>query len=177
MRSADILCHAAPRTRQNDNAGFALSLAAGAVALLCVIGTPAAAGPLPNASITPGAIRPDLSLSAICGMRWGKDARHVSARMRRDVFRAYGLSGPHDQFCEPKGCELDHLISRELGGADDVRNLWPQSRSGPWNSKMKDRLENRLHREVCAGRITLEDAQRGEIQDWTAQYREYFGAR
>lgn len=96
--------------------------------------------------------------------------------MRLEVFRRYGMTGPDDLRCQPGGCEIDHLISRELGGADDVANLWPQSYVGEWNARLKDRLENRLHREVCAGRLTLEDAQGGIAQDWKAMFTRYYGA-
>jgi hypothetical protein len=61
-------------------------------------------------------------------------------------------------------CEFDHLISRELGGADVVENLWPQR----WvEATQKDGLENWLHREVCAGRMTLKAAQHAIATDWT----------
>jgi hypothetical protein len=133
----------------------------------------AQAGPLPDHRLTPSvATRADVA--AICGTRWAQDHRHVSAGMRREVFTAYGLTGPRDPRCLPKGCELDHLISREIGGADDVRNLWPEPKAGPWNAHDKDRLENRLYHEVCEGRISLGLAQQGEAQDWTALHRRYF---
>ena len=95
--------------------------------------------------------------------------------MKRKVFQEYGLTGNADAFCRPKGCEIDHLISRELGGADDVANLWPQSYAGAWNAHQKDRLENRLHREVCAGSLSLEDARQQITGDWRVPYRRYFG--
>jgi hypothetical protein len=73
--------------------------------------------------------------------------------------------------------ELDHLISLELGGnPEDPKNLWMQ----PWEKRgahfapsgegaeSKDVVENRLHREVCAGTISLTDAQREIASDWTA---------
>ncbi|HVT78437.1 MAG TPA: hypothetical protein VHD87_15475 [Acidimicrobiales bacterium] len=54
--------------------------------------------------------------------------------------------------------ELDHAISLELGGwhGADGANLWlePQPRA-----RAVDQLENQLHRDVCAGRISLEAAQ------------------
>ena len=28
----------------------------------------------------------------------------------------------------------------------------------PWNAALKDKLENRLHKEMCAGNITLDEA-------------------
>jgi hypothetical protein len=54
----------------------------------------------------------------------------VTAAMKRKVFARYGLKGNTDRACKRdahgRRCEIDHSISRELGGADDVDNLWPQ---------------------------------------------------
>jgi len=135
---------------------------------------------LPNLHITPGVARHDLTLTKICNTKWGRDARHVTEAMKRQVFAAYGLSGNKDRACvadqHGQRCEIDHLISRELGGADDVRNLWPQPYgTHPWNAHTKDRIENRLHKEVCAKRITLQQAQHAIVRDWTAAYLRYFG--
>jgi hypothetical protein len=137
--------------------------------------SPASAGSLPNLNLTPGVTNPALTQANVCTTKWGKDQRHVTEAMKEHVFQEYGLSGNSDPFCKPSGCEIDHLISRELGGADDVKNLWPQSYSGPWNAHLKDRVENRLHKEVCTGTITLDEARAGIVKDWTAEYRKYFG--
>jgi hypothetical protein len=114
-------------------------------------------GPLaPNPRVTPGVARP-LSTRALCSTKWGKDARHVTPSMRRQVFAAYRV--PYEKH---RLYELDHLIPRELGGADDVGNLWPQ----PWpNAHQKDQLENALHRAVCRGELRLEDAQ-AQMRRW-----------
>jgi 5-methylcytosine-specific restriction endonuclease McrA len=45
-----------------------------------------------------------------------------------------------------EGCEVDHLISRELGGADATDNLWPQPYTQHPGAHEKDRLENQLHK-------------------------------
>jgi hypothetical protein len=92
----------------------------------------------------------------------------------------YGLTGNADNACKPdkhgRRCEIDHLISRELGGADAIENLWPEPfGTQPWNAVRKDRLENRLHKDVCNGTITLEDAQREIRTDWRIPYARYFG--
>lgn len=110
----------------------------------------------------------------------GKDERHVTGSMKQQVFALYGYSGYHDARCvaDPKGhtCEIDHLISRELGGADEAKNLWPQSYgSSPWNAHLKDKLENRLNKEMCAGRITLEQARDMLVNDWRVAYEKYYG--
>lgn len=105
---------------------------------------------------------PPLTLTQICTTRWGLDRRHVTVRMKREAAARDGLVlsqiKPHG-----KGpcCEMDHRIPRELGGADHVDNLRAQS----WQEAVvKDHEENHLHRAVCAGTMTLHDAQR---QMWT----------
>ena len=135
---------------------------------------------LPDLTKTPGAVRAHLSKKTICETRWSKDARHVTRRMKEEVFAAYGYSGNDDPRCVPDGnrkCEIDHLISRELGGADEVSNLWPQAYgTHPWNAQLKDNLENKLHVEMCAGRITLKQARDMAVNDWRIAYRRYYGA-
>lgn len=141
--------------------------------LLIVITITAKADPLPNLNITPGMMRNQLTLDQICNIKWGKDHRNVTANMKLQVFQSYGFpKGNRDSRCP---CEIDHLISRELGGEDHVKNLWVQSYSGDWNAHMKDRLENRLHAEVCAGHITLDQAQTMITNDWVKLYIQYFG--
>lgn len=136
----------------------------------------AQAGDLPDLALTPGVARTDITQATICTTKWGKDARKVTTAMKRQVFEEYGLSGNKDRSCTSKRhFEIDHLISRELGGADDVKNLWAQCYGGHWNAVMKDRVENRLHKEVCAGSITLQDAQSEIARDWRVPYRRYFG--
>lgn len=109
-----------------------------------------------NPRLTPGVVRP-LSVHTICTTKWGLDRRHVTIAMKREVARRYGV-----KWSLRSRYEFDHRIPRELGGADDVDNLWPQ----PWpDARKKDREETRLHREVCAGRLTLEDA-REQIRQW-----------
>jgi hypothetical protein len=134
---------------------------------------------LPDHTLTPGLARTDLTLDQICKTKWGKDARAVTGAMKKAVFKAYGLTGNSDPACIPdassRHCEIDHLISREIGGADDVKNLWPQSYgSQPWNATRKDCVENRLHKEVCSKHITLKQAQDDISSDWTAVYLRYY---
>jgi hypothetical protein len=154
-----------------------------ALSLLTLLAVPARADEfLPDLSRTPGAYRHELTLAKICATRWGADERHVSEAMKKKVFRRYGLSGNDDPWCSPnpdspRRCEIDHLISRELGGADTVENLWPQ-RYNPaikWNATRKDKVENQLNKEVCAGRLTLKQAREEIVKDWRVPYRRYYG--
>ncbi|OJY58073.1 hypothetical protein [Thiobacillus sp. 0-1251] len=132
----------------------------------------------PNLQITPGSFRAGLSKAKICSIKWGKDERHVTVAMKKQVFALYGYTGNDDPKCVPAGkrrCEIDHLISRELGGADEVINLWPQAYgTSPWNAVLKDKLENRLHKEMCAGNITLKAARNMLVNDWRETYKRYY---
>jgi hypothetical protein len=151
-------------------------------ALALLWAAPAYADDVPDLTITPGVVRHDLTVEQICSTKWGKDARAVTTAMKREVFTSYDIKCRplHGKAKNIPACgkwEIDHLISRELGGADDVKNLWPQLYTGkPWNARMKDRVENRLHKEVCAGTIMLEQAQEEIASDWRVPYRRYFGS-
>jgi hypothetical protein len=95
---------------------------------------------------------------------------------KESTYGWYNLKHPSDNSGENQTCELDHLISLELGGADTLDNIWPQC--GPSGAslqkrffKMKDIVENFLAMQVRADRMGLIDAQRGIATDWT-QYLE-----
>jgi hypothetical protein len=101
--------------------------------------------------------------------------------MKAEVFHEYGLTGNSDPACVPdahgRHREVDHLISRELGGADEVKNLWPEPYgTEPRNAAKKDRVENRLHKELCVTHsISLEKAREEIKTDWRVPYRQYVG--
>jgi len=87
----------------------------------------------------------------------------------------------------PSHYQEDHLISLELGGHPrDPKNLWPEmwgtvaqplTSRGPFppelvGAKAKDAVENALHKEVCAGTLTLQAAQAIIATDWFKYYKE-----
>ena len=147
--------------------------------LISLLAGTAYADDIPDLQITPGSVRAGLTKEKICEIKWGRDERHVTPGMKQQVFELYGYSGYDDPRCVPAGrrrCEIDHLISRELGGADEVKNLWPQAYgTSPWNAVLKDKLENRLNKEMCAGRITLQEARDMLVNDWRKAYIKYYG--
>lgn len=123
---------------------------------------------VPNRVLTPG-LAVQVSKDALCWASPSKN-RLVPVPLRRQVFEEYGI-----QHAEPQAYEVDYLITPALGGADDIRNLWPQSYSATvWNAKVKDELEDRLHDLVCEGQIDLETAQRDIAADWVGAYKKYF---
>jgi hypothetical protein len=123
---------------------------------------------LPVPGLTPGATW-NLSLAELCsGGR--REERQITAAVRQRVLHDYGMeSVPADEY------ELDYLITPELGGAPDARNLWPQRyTSRVWNAHVKDQLERLLPPLVCDQAVALEAAQHDIARDWIAAYKKYF---
>lgn len=123
---------------------------------------------VPDSARTPGAVLP-VTVADICTPGYARKVRDVPAAVKRAVYASYGITH-HD----PGEFEVDHLISLELGGSNSVRNLWPQSyRTSPWNARVKDVLENDLHRRVCNGSLDLATAQHDIAVDWIGAYKKY----
>lgn len=121
---------------------------------------------LPDPQITPGVVTVH-DVPTVCKYSNASDPRKVTEKMKNEVCMAYGLK-PH---CEGRTTnEIDHLVPRELGGADDIKNLWPQSYAIHPGAHEKDKLENWLHKQVCAGKMPLEEAQKAIATDWYAEY-------
>jgi hypothetical protein len=112
---------------------------------------------LPDPKLTPGVVRP-ISAKTICETTWHLDRRHVTEAMKAEVYRSYGAKK-----VKGKCCEVDHRVPRSIGGADDMRNLWPQL----WaEAKPKDRLEVKVGRAICNGEMTLKAGQAIFLGDW-----------
>lgn len=129
----------------------------------------AVTAPVPDRRLTPGSARP-MSASEVCQITYSDDTRLVPASIQKQVFREYGMENAGS-----KDYELDYLISPQLGGTDDVRNLWPEPVSATaWNVRDKDALETRLQQLVCQGKLNLATAQRDLANDWISAYKRYF---
>ncbi len=129
---------------------------------------------LPDAKITPGAIA-TTKARIICKPGYSTGARHVSSVTKRAVYKAYGVE-PRQGICSgPEGCEVDHLVSIELGGSNAMKNLWIQPYEG-FGAHAKDNLENWLHAAVCRGDIDLKDAQAEIRTKWVDSYQKHIGS-
>jgi hypothetical protein len=124
-------------------------------------------GALPVSSFTPG-VAQIMSTDEVCSETLRVPPR-VPPAMRLQVLRDYGMEHvPQDQY------ELDYLITPELGGMTDRRNLWPEPYGlRSWNAHAKDSLENLLPRLVCSGRIDLATAQQEMASNWIDAYKKY----
>jgi hypothetical protein len=107
----------------------------------------------------------------ICRSGYARTARNVARRTKDEVSAAYGMN----RHFNGHNREVDHLVSLELGGSNSVSNLFPEAASPAPGSHQKDQLENRLHEEVCAGQLTLHQAQHLIATDWLTASRQGFG--
>jgi hypothetical protein len=138
---------------------------------------------LPDDQMTPGVVAL-ADTQKVCTTKWGRDERAVTAAMEKQVYALYGTAAGRGT-CKVtshtgkngktvnRGCEIDHRVSREVGGADDVRNLWPQPYLSPAQpgAYEKDKLENWLHKQVCiTNTMSLKQAQQALMGDWYAAY-------
>ena len=127
-------------------------------------------GRLPDRHCTPGAIDPAVTQAdiqaTICVSGYTEKVRPPESQTGKfkfnEAYPAYHMAAGTES-------ELDHLVSLELGGANDAANLWPEAGSVP---NPKDSVERALNRAVCDGRIPLSRAQRAIARNWeTAESR------
>jgi hypothetical protein len=133
-----------------------------AVAVFVTIATNARAlDPLmPNPKLTPGRVAES-----------EKDRRGVTVAMEQKVFARYKL--PWEYRAEFK---IDHLIPRELGGADTIDNLWPQRiRAKPYGSDRKELLTEVLLHKVRTNKMTVANAQEEIRRDWIDAFIDHVG--
>ena len=133
------------------------------------------AGPLPDRGCTPGSVFAGATVEKICVPGYSKRVRSVSAKLRKQLFAAYGIAYPPAS----GAYELDHLIPLAIGGDNSAANLFPEAlgRSSTGEAaeprpgfKEKDVVEVYLQEQVCAGTLDLAAAQTQVAADWTAVY-------
>jgi hypothetical protein len=122
-------------------------------------------GALQDKACTPGAIFPNVTKQQICVPGYARSVRNVPQSRRKQVFAEYGITK------HPTGTyEVDHLVSLELGGSNDISNLWPEAAKPKPGFHEKDQIENYLHKQVCNGSITLKQAQIEIATNWLNVY-------
>lgn len=108
---------------------------------------------LPDPACTPGRLNATLSKSDVCDPVYLAPKQRASAQQNAAVRRAY----------RSHARTLDMLISPRLGGVTTPANLWP---AGAKQQARKDRIEQKLLRRVCTGKLSLRQAQWRLAQDW-----------
>jgi hypothetical protein len=122
-------------------------------------------GGLPDSACTPGAIFPNVTKQDICKSGYARSVRNVPTSEKDQDYAEYGIT--HHAAGQ---YEVDHLVSLELGGSNDIANLWPEAASPKPGFHEKDKVENYLHDQVCSGAISLKEAQIEIATNWLAVY-------
>lgn len=124
-------------------------------------------GGLPDPACTPGDILPDATKDKICVSGYSQTVRNVTTSEKDAVYAEYGIT--HHATGQ---YEVDHFVSLEIGGSNDISNLWPEAADPQPGFHQKDKVENYLHDQVCSGSLTLADAQRAIATNWLAVYQQ-----
>ena len=125
----------------------------------------------PNPSLTPGA-ELTTDASTICTPGYASSVRDVSTATKKQVYAEYGVSYPQ----APGAYEVDHFIPLEIGGSNDLTNLWLEPATPTPGFHQKDQFENFEHGQVCNGTISVAEAQRRMVSDWYFYWEEIGGA-
>lgn len=141
------------------------------ILLACCAAAFAATPDVPDHVATPGALNADVTQATIaqtiCNPHWSTRSVRPPASYTTALKRKQLASGPYQSKLPLSAFEEDHLISLEIGGSPtDPANLWPEHYSLPNGAHQKDLIENYLHKLVCAGTLTLRDAQTAIRGDW-----------
>ena len=149
---------------------------------------------LSSAAIVPESIRTQ-DKTVICNTKTGT-IRNVTDAEKKAVYAKAGVTPGDTKLCpaKPYAFEVDHRISLELGGNNDISNLQLQAyctlgqltatdgkpmadsngkiRSGAvplykglYDAHAKDKAENQTHADICSGKVTPAEAQ-DKIYNW-----------
>jgi hypothetical protein len=122
------------------------------------------AGRLPDPACTPGSLDPRVTQAGIaetiCRHGWTATVRPPSGMTDR---AKYDVAYPAYSVPAGTAAELDHLVPLELGGANDIGNLWPEAGAIP---NRKDSVEGALRKAVCNGTVRLAAAQYAIAANW-----------
>jgi len=129
-------------------------------------------GVLPDRQCSPGAYYSGLTTAVICSSTFHTSSiRNVPDSEKHHVETEYGLLAKG----YGSALEIDHIVSLELGGSNDIANLFPERASPAPGFHAKDKLENKLHDLVCTGSMTLHAAQVGIATNWRGLYKSVYG--
>lgn len=128
----------------------------------------------PDPTKTPGFTNPDITQGTIsqtiCNHgNWStKSIRppvSYTNALKLKQIQEYGFSDT-----STANYEEDHFIALTIGGnPTDPRNLWPEHYP---EAKDKDKVEVFLNKEICAGKISLQEAQSEITQDWYKVFKD-----
>lgn len=119
----------------------------------------------PDPDCTPGSVIADATREKVCTHGYSRSVRDVSEGVKTMIYAAYGISD------RGQGrYQIDHFISLENGGSNDIANLWPQPRDPKRGYEQKIKSDNYLHDMLCNGEISLRQAQYLTLHHWYDVY-------
>lgn len=116
---------------------------------------------LPDPACSPGAVEPNATTDQICAPGYSSGVGDVPDALGNQVYAEYGIAS-----YSPGQYEIDHIIPLDLGGSNDISNLFPEAADPRPGFHEKDLVENWLHDQVCSGAILLPDAQFAIARNW-----------
>jgi hypothetical protein len=85
---------------------------------------------LNDLTVTPGAVG-TMTTAQLCDKSFHTGTvRNVTESTKIKSCAEYGIAKEN---CNGKNYEIDHLISLELGGINDIKNLWPEAYAGQYS--------------------------------------------
>ena len=124
---------------------------------------------LPSPTLTPGAVA-STDTALVCEKDYPARSRNVTNTTKNKVYALHKV----DKAQCIKGCKIDHLIPLSIGGSNDMTNLWPHEYGADWTVFQKTRLEVRLRKEVCTGKMPIAEAQECVRKDWTQCFQRFY---
>ena len=123
----------------------------------------------------PGALNPDVTQAnikkTVCVANWTKTVRPPASytnKLKAQQMAELGLKG------DPHLWEEDHRVPLSVGGCPTcASNLWPEQWSGPQGAHAKDAIEDRVHRAICNGSLTLKQGQAIFLGNWWNEIKAY----
>jgi hypothetical protein len=122
-------------------------------------------GPLQDPACTPGDIIKTATKAEICAPGYAGKVRNVPQSVKNLAYSSYGILSH-----KTGTYEVDHLVSLEIGGSNDISNLWPEIATPKPGFHEKDKVENYLHAQLCKGAMTLNQVQVAIATNWLAIY-------
>lgn len=136
-------------------------------AALALVADPCGARCALNPAVTPSTVA-----TTICVSGWTATVRPpqtYTEALKRKQLAAFATRHPGDKNWTAATTEEDHRMPLELGGApSDEHNLSPEENAGG-----KDADETSFRRAVCAGKLTLAEAQQRFAAKWLAAWPDY----
>lgn len=124
---------------------------------------------LPDSYKTPGdTVR--TKTEQICASGFDASIKPVPEWAKTEALERYGIRP------ERFSGDLERLVPASLGGSNSPDNLWPFHPGGGYTLEMKTTFAAMLRDQVCAGKMSLKDAQNAFKKDWTKSYQKVAGS-